>query len=78
MDRMIGDAKSRLWWVAGIFCALLVGLAGCGKDEKPPAPKYGGPRPKPKTVPVTPEKPKAPAAKPEAPAEKPSETQKKG
>ena len=71
MARMIGNAKSRLWWVAGIFCALLVGLAGCGQ-ENPPAPKYGVPRPK--TKPAKPEKPKAPAEKPAAP----SETPKKG
>ncbi len=78
MARMMGNAKSRLWWAAGFFCALLVGLAGCGQQEEPPAPKYGVPRPKPKTAPVTPAKPKTPAAKPEAPAAKPSETQKKG
>ncbi len=72
MDRMIGKAKTRLWWIAGIFCALLVSLAGCGQEE-PPVPKYGV-----RCKPVTPARPKPPAAKPEAPAEKPSEPEKKG
>ncbi len=78
MARMMGNAKARLWWVAGLFCALLVGVGGCG-EEKPAVCKYGGrPRPKPKTEPVKPAKPKAPVEKPEAPAEKLSEPDKGG
>lgn len=75
MDRMMGKAKTRLWWMVGLLCALLVGLAGCGKDSVP-VPKYGPP-PKPKTKPATPSKTEAGPEKPEAPAAKPAGSEEK-
>ena len=70
MDRMMGKARTRLWWMVGLLCALFVGLAGCGKDSVP-VPKYGA-RPKPKTKPAASSETKAGPEKPAAPAEKPA------